>query len=365
MGVIGRWGQNLIGSRCWLRWWGPAAGYCPNQSVAGITERSMVSLNDPTGICPTIPSIRTLHFMGHAAPIQCMIGSLSAHQRENVESPIATETAIAGPVKLPKHGESHPSHVMFVISRGFVLAVGLELPPHAPAEQLEILLLEGFVHMGSESATPAVETSKNRSSSGKTNQGKVPRKIHKAEREKMKREHLNELFLDLANALDVNENNGKASILCEAARLLKDLLSQIQSLKKENVTLLSESHYVTMEKNELKEENCSLETQIEKLQGEINARVAQSKPDLNVHPHLELAPLEQPNFPGQSLQLHTMEPNLQQGSAVLLVPFPPDLQASFPASNVTEVAPNSTSVISKPHARYPTAADSWPSQLLG
>jgi len=40
-----------------------------------------------------------------------------------------------------------------------------------------------------------------RSSSGKMNQGKVPKKIHKAEREKMKREHLNELFLDLANAL--------------------------------------------------------------------------------------------------------------------------------------------------------------------
>lgn len=119
-----------------------------------------------------------------------------------------------------------------------------------------------------------------------------------------------------------------------------------------------------MEKNELKEENCSLETQIEKLQGEIQARVAQSKPDLNVPPHLELEPLEQANFPGQSLQLHTMEPNLQQGSAVLLVPFP-DLQASFPAPNVSEVAPNSTSVVSKPHARYPTAADSWPSQLLG
>jgi len=120
-----------------------------------------------------------------------------------------------------------------------------------------------------------------------------------------------------------------------------------------------------MEKNELKEENCSLETQIEKLQGEIQARVAQSKPDLNVPPNLELEPLEQSNFPGQSLQLHTMEPNLQQGSAVLLVPFRPDLQASFPAPNVNEVAPNSSSVISKPHARYPTAADSWPSQLLG
>ena len=111
MGVIGRWGQNLIGSRCWLRWWGPAAGYCPNQctmsltnrwiilhllfsffffflfllallngAVAGITERSMVSLNDPTGICPTIPSIRTLHLLGHAS-IQCMIGSLPTKEK--------------------------------------------------------------------------------------------------------------------------------------------------------------------------------------------------------------------------------------------------------------------------------------------
>ncbi|XP_027332381.1 transcription factor bHLH47 [Abrus precatorius] len=220
--------------------------------------------------------------------------------------------------------------------------------------------------MGSESVAPVVETSKNRSSSGKMNQGKVPKRVHKAEREKMKREHLNELFLDLANALDLNEqNNGKASILCEAARLVKDLLCQIESLKKENVTLLSESRYVTMEKNDLKEENCSLETQIEKLQGEIQARVAQSTPDLNVPPHLELDPLEQTNFPGHSLQLPTAEPNLQQGSAVLVVPFRPDLEAAFQAPNVIELTPKSTSVVSKPHARYPTPADSWPSQLLG
>ncbi|KAK7265786.1 hypothetical protein RJT34_33409 [Clitoria ternatea] len=220
--------------------------------------------------------------------------------------------------------------------------------------------------MGSESPTPMVEKSKNRSSTGKVNQVKVPRRIHKAEREKMKREHLNELFLDLANALDLNEqNNGKASILCEAARLLKDLFCQIESLKKENVSLLSESHYVTMEKNELKEETCSLETQIEKLQVEIQERVAQSKPDLNVPTHLELEPLEQTNFAGQGLQLPNMEPNMQQGSQVLVVPYRADLQAAFPAPNVTEFAPKSTSVVKKPHARYPTPADSWPSKLLG
>lgn len=42
-------------------------------------------------------------------------------------------------------------------------------------------------------------------------------------------------------------NNGKASILCEATRLLKDLFVQIESLKKENVNLLSESNYVSLD----------------------------------------------------------------------------------------------------------------------
>ncbi|XP_058733307.1 transcription factor bHLH47-like [Vicia villosa] len=220
--------------------------------------------------------------------------------------------------------------------------------------------------MGSESIAPMAETSKNRSSPCKMNQGKVPKRIHKAEREKMKREHLNELFLDLANALDLNDpNSGKASILSEASKLLKDLLCQIQSLKKENVTLLSESQYVSVEKNELKEENSSLETQIEKLQGEIKARIAHSKPDLNAPPQMELELPEQTKFAGYGLQMPTVEPSLQQGPTVVVVPFRPDLQAAFPAPNVTDLMPNPTPVISKPHARYPTPADSWPLQLLG
>ncbi|KAF1876034.1 hypothetical protein Lal_00006665 [Lupinus albus] len=242
--------------------------------------------------------------------------------------------------------------------------------------------------MGSESAAPMVEKSKSRSPPCKKNQGKVPRRIHKAEREKMKREHLNELFLDLANAIgafffscflsfisffcgdgggtDLNEqNNGKASILCEAARLIKDLACQIQSLKKENVSLLSESCYVAMEKNELKEESSVLEAQIEKLHGEIQAKVTQSKPDLNAPPSLELELQAQTNYPGQMLQLPSIEPTLQQGPAVLVVPFHPDLQAAFSAPNVAELAPKPTSIVSKPHARYPTPADSWPLQLLG
>jgi FtsZ-binding cell division protein ZapB len=63
------------------------------------------------------------------------------------------------------------------------------------------------------------------------------------------------------------------------------LLTQIESLKKDNVALLSESRYVTVEKNELREENSVLENQIGKLQGELESRVAaQSTPVLNVPP---------------------------------------------------------------------------------
>ncbi|KAG8652461.1 transcription factor bHLH47 isoform X2 [Manihot esculenta] len=187
------------------------------------------------------------------------------------------------------------------------------------------------------------------------NKGKVPKRIHKAEREKLKREQLNELFLQLASALELTQpNNGKASILSEATRLLKDLLGQIEGLNKENASLLSESRYVTIEKNELKEENSALETQIEGLKSELEARVSQSKPDLNVPPPEFHHPELTQHFPGESLRLPAADATLQQAQAVIVVPLHPELQG-YPVTN---------SNVSKPHARYPTSTDSWPSQLL-
>jgi len=41
------------------------------------------------------------------------------------------------------------------------------------------------------------------------------------------------------------QNNGKACILRETIRLLKDLVGQIDSLKKDSASLLSETHYVS------------------------------------------------------------------------------------------------------------------------
>ncbi|KAL5814101.1 hypothetical protein ACOSQ4_024742 [Xanthoceras sorbifolium] len=199
----------------------------------------------------------------------------------------------------------------------------------------------------------------------KKNKGKVPKRIHKAEREKLKREQLNELFLDLANVLELTQqNNGKAAVVCEATRLLKDLFCQIESLRKEKASLLSESHYVTVEKNELVEENSALESQIEKLQTEIEARIAHSKPDLNVPPEFQQPELTS-HFPVEGYGLPSVETSLQQAPAVLVVPIRSSNIQAYSTSNASQLTSNPASKVSKPHARYLKPSDSWPSQLLG
>ncbi|KAL6997342.1 hypothetical protein U1Q18_007468 [Sarracenia purpurea var. burkii] len=198
------------------------------------------------------------------------------------------------------------------------------------------------------------ESSTNGSLPSKKKQGKVPKRIHKSEREKLKREQLNELFLALANVIGLpHQNSGKASVLGETTRLLKEVHSQIDSLKIENAALLSEFQYVTIENNEIHDENSALEAQIEKLRTEIKETAVLSKPDLNVPP------------PDESTSHFSVEPLLQQGSCINPVYVIPVCSAYLEQDN-TQLAPKPMiSNVSKPHARYPTASDSWPSKLLG
>ncbi|KAL9239530.1 hypothetical protein vseg_013842 [Gypsophila vaccaria] len=180
----------------------------------------------------------------------------------------------------------------------------------------------------------------------KRKRGRVPRRVLKSEREKLKREQLNELFTKLGSLLELSDqNNGKASILNETIRLLKDMITQIQSLRKENATLLSESHYVAAEKNELKDENSALEVQIKAIQTELEEKLRQSKPDLNVPPP-------------ESWQAETQQPPIL--GPLYVIPVNPDFEA-FQKANA---APNPPVPVSKPHPRYPTPADSWPLHLL-
>ena len=115
-----------------------------------------------------------------------------------------------------------------------------------------------------------------------------------------------------------------------------------------------------VKKNELREENSALEIEIEKLKSELEERIAQSKPDLNVPPPEFQLPELTSHFPGDSVRLPAVEPSSQQLFAVFVLPIRPEALL-----DVTQQTFKPNSNVSKPHARYPTPMDSWPSQLLG
>ncbi|XP_027355112.1 transcription factor bHLH121-like [Abrus precatorius] len=92
------------------------------------------------------------------------------------------------------------------------------------------------------------------------------RKTQKADREKLRRDRLNEQFVELGNILDPDRpKNDKATILGDTIQLLKDLTSQVSKLKDEYATLNEESRELTQEKNDLREEKASLKSDIENL----------------------------------------------------------------------------------------------------
>lgn len=123
------------------------------------------------------------------------------------------------------------------------------------------------------------------------------------------------------------------------------------------------SKQMTIEKNELREDTSALETQIEKLQSELEERVLQSNPDLNAPP-AEFRPEVASHFTGNCLGLPAQEPALQPAPTVFVMPLHPDLQ-TYPPADAAYLTSNTSSNVSKPHARYPTSVDSWPFQLLG
>ncbi|GAB2251689.1 hypothetical protein Droror1_Dr00004536 [Drosera rotundifolia] len=196
---------------------------------------------------------------------------------------------------------------------------------------------------------------------------KVPKRILKAEREKFKREKFNELFGQLAGVLELDEQtNGKACILREAIKLVNDTLSDIQGLRKDKAALLSESQYLTAERNELEDEKSVLEAQIKGIQTEIDERISQSRPDLNQIPPECWEPEPTSDFAGVPplFQPVDIDPTFQQPpflGQVYIIPAAPDLQAY---SELELVTANPPSKVSKPLARHPTSDDPWTMQLL-
>ncbi|XP_022725155.1 transcription factor bHLH121 isoform X1 [Durio zibethinus] len=118
------------------------------------------------------------------------------------------------------------------------------------------------------------------------------RKLQKADREKLRRDRLNEHFLELGNTLDPDRpKNDKATILTDTIQLLKDLTSQVTKLKAEYDTLTEESReQLTQEKNDLKEEKASLKSDIDNLNIQYQQRVRTMFPWATVDHSVVMAP---------------------------------------------------------------------------
>ncbi|PNT74702.1 transcription factor BHLH062 isoform X2 [Brachypodium distachyon] len=202
----------------------------------------------------------------------------------------------------------------------------------------------------------------------KKREKKAPKKAHKSEREKRNRGTQNDLFTELGAMLD-RQNNGKACVLGDTTRILKDLVSQVESLRKENVTLKNESHYVVLERNELRDDNSILRNEILELQNELRVRL-QSNPICSQGTTRPAPTVSYPTgraFPVQQHLAHlpvitTMTLPLQQPVITEqcyaappreLQLFPEAASASTEDSELSQDQGISNNV-TRPQARYPT-----------
>ncbi|KAL1810972.1 hypothetical protein ACET3Z_021037 [Daucus carota] len=133
----------------------------------------------------------------------------------------------------------------------------------------------------------------------------VARKVQKADREKLRRDRLNEQFTELGNTLDPDRpKNDKASILGDTIQVLRDLTTQVDKLKAEYATLTEESRELTQEKNDLKEEKASLKSDIDNLNLQYQQRIRAMypwggmDPSVVMHPPSYPYPVPMPMAPG-------------------------------------------------------------------
>ncbi|CAK9162062.1 unnamed protein product [Ilex paraguariensis] len=121
------------------------------------------------------------------------------------------------------------------------------------------------------------------------------RKVQKADREKLRRDRLNEQFTELGNALDPDRpKNDKASILTDTIQILKDLTAEVNRLKSECTSLTEESRELSQEKNDLREEKSSLKNDIENLNLQYQQRLRAMFPWAGMEHSVVMQP---PSFP--------------------------------------------------------------------
>ncbi|XP_023765899.1 transcription factor ILR3 [Lactuca sativa] len=94
----------------------------------------------------------------------------------------------------------------------------------------------------------------------------------KACREKLRRDKLNDKFVELASILEPGRNpkTDKSAILVDAVRMVTQLRSEAQKLKDSNSDLQEKIKDLKSEKNELRDEKQRLKAEKEKLEEEVN-----------------------------------------------------------------------------------------------
>ncbi|KAL6514531.1 hypothetical protein OROGR_020110 [Orobanche gracilis] len=199
------------------------------------------------------------------------------------------------------------------------------------------------------------------------------RKVQKADREKLRRDRLNEQFTELGNTLAVETveiytnmlpsfadpdrpRNDKASILADTIQMLKDLTAQVDKLKSEYASLTEESRELTQEKNDLREEKASLKSDIENLNTQYLQRMRAMYPwagmdhSVVMHPSSYAFPMPVP-MPAGPIPMH---PSLQpypfygnQNPAVVpnpcpnYVPYTTHNTVTEPMHHVSQAMPRS------------------------
>ncbi|KAK2644327.1 hypothetical protein Ddye_019522 [Dipteronia dyeriana] len=116
----------------------------------------------------------------------------------------------------------------------------------------------------------------------------------KACREKMRRDKLNDRFLELASILDPGRSPkiDKAVLLADAVRMVSQLRDEAQKMKESNENLVEKISELKCEKNELRDEKQRLKTEKENLDRQVKA--LSSQPSYLPHPPAIPAPFSAP-----------------------------------------------------------------------
>ncbi|RAL39737.1 hypothetical protein DM860_003270 [Cuscuta australis] len=128
---------------------------------------------------------------------------------------------------------------------------------------------------------------------GELKDNSAARKVQKADREKLRRDRLNEQFAELGSILDPDRpKNDKASIIVDTIQMVKELTDQVCRLKDEYASLTEQYRELTQEKNDLREEKATIKSDIESLNAEYQQRLRTMYPWAGVeHPLVMRPPL--------------------------------------------------------------------------